>query len=203
MILVNSAYYASIFIFISGLALKLLRTPFHTVVMLVGLLGFLIVGIIFLASKNAQKGLISFASFGFAAAFLALLKFWPGTIVYSFIVLALLMVYLLRRQTYKFKSYNSIFPGLILILTIGFGLIAKPDRYYLISIKYNHHIEKDFYAWNKYAWFLNSAGRYPEAITALAKAEQIARDFDDDELIDIVDHQREKLNNREWDRYIK
>ncbi len=67
MILVNSTYYASIFIFMSGLVLKFFRTPFHTIVILTGKTGFHIAGIAYLDLKKRANGQISLVAFGLGA----------------------------------------------------------------------------------------------------------------------------------------
>ena len=200
MILVNSTYYAAIFIFMIGLVLKFLRTPFHTVIMLVAILGLVIAGVVYFIHKKNEMGLAALASVAFSGSLLSLLKYWPNTLSVGLLILGCAITLLLIFKRPKTLKHLG-FAGIMLLLVIGFGSMSKSTRYYWVSIRYNLHIETDALTWNKYAWMLNLDQKREEAAEALEQARSIAAARHEEDLVKILDQQKAQLAAGNWRKF--
>lgn len=196
----GSLYYGSILVFVIGLSLKLIRTPFHTIMMVVGLGALLVISVLYLIALQRNKGLLGLSTFFAAAYLLSVVKFWPSYIfgaLFGFMVIIATVV-----AGITFLSYKGRLAVLVIFILVGLGLnmLPKHQLYYVFNIRFNYHIDADYIAWDKYSWFLYNGNRLKEAIQANNKAYEIVKNSDEPTKELILRHQRDlKANN--WKSY--
>lgn len=151
--------------------------------------------------SSKEKGLFALISFSFAAALFSVLKFWPTIIVVAFVILGLVLIYFRIKADKNISLPSMVFPTIILLLVITFSAMSKSTRYYFVSIKYNMHSERDYWTWDKYAWFLNINGKQQDSLDALKKAEAIALKNRNTDALDMIHNQMARLDQANWKRF--
>ena len=178
-----------------------MRTPFHTIIMAVGIIGILIVGLLYLLAEERGKAVVSFAAFGWGMYLIAVVKFLPQTyfLLTALLLSAIALYFLLRMQrVYLLQVITIIF---LLISSTALAMMPKDERYYLLSIRFNTHVENDYNVWDKYSWFLNLSGKKTLAIEANAKALEIVESSNDESMKKLIKEHKELLEQDIWKRY--
>ena len=135
-------------VFVVGLILKFFHLPFNAIIMMVGLFALLItMTITAIKRKFSPLNLaIGFTTIFWMISLLFVLKFWPFALILisiSGISTVFLLILAIRKKQYK----NLLLLGFGMGLAISFYLMPTHTRYYLVSIKWNHEIEHDFFRW--------------------------------------------------------
>lgn len=166
--------------------------------MAVGAIGVLIIGLLYFIAKENDRGLVSLTVSAWCLYLISVVKFLPQT---YFLLAAILITIITVWYTYKRVQNVPVqtFAACLVFLTATIlALQPKDERYYLFNIKFNHHVEKDYWAWDKYSWFLNSVDKHDEAVTANEKASSIVAKTEDQEMKDLILVHQIKLKANDW-----
>ena len=199
--LLDSLFYVFFGVFSSGFLLNFFRFPMHTIIMLVGIGGMLIIGAIYMLKKHRLKGILVFASSFWSILLLSYVKFWPNIIIFLVaLVFFAVVVYLFLQEPVVHMEHQLIL-GMIIIVAANIGTSPKDERYYLLNIQFNIHIQNDYYAWDKYSWFLYNSGKVDEAILANRKAFEIVQNTDDSTMIEFIKKHKQYLKEDNWEEF--
>lgn len=198
----KKALFIAALIYFTGFILKFFHLPLTAWMMISGLLLMIIILMYALFAKKADGIFvgIGLTSATWLTALLFTLKFWPFVPV--LIILASLLTVLFGILAVRKGKVRSLIPlaGSVAITSI-FYLMPADTRYYLISIKWNHEIESDYFSWDKYSWFLYQNGKYDEAIQASEKALGCAKDAEETMWIELIEEHHAAIVNRDWNHF--
>ena len=177
-------------IFLIGFGLKFIHAPFHTVIMLVGIISLLGIYLYFLFSKgkSVEYVLSGLCAVSWLIFLLFVIKFFPFVYFSLALAVCLTLLWLIRKIKFKEKS-GSITALNIAIIAFcsALYLIAPSTRYRIFNILYNKEIETDFQTWDKYSWFLYRSQKFNESYEASIKAQNALLNFQ-------LKHPEESLN---------
>ncbi len=192
---------SSYFLFSAGFILKFFHIHYNAVLMLTALAIMLIINIISLFKKQDRfNALIHFGIWTWLVVLLISIKFFHFAnialiIAVSVSVLAMLMAY-------KNKKLIKLTPIVVLmIIALVFFNMPTDQRYYLISIKWNHEIKTDYQSLDKYSWFLYQNNKYREALDVSNQAMDIAIKAENDEWIDFIIKHNKAIVGRNWNKF--
>ena len=189
----------SILIYFIGFILKFFHLPLTAIIMLVGLFLMIIaLGYGVIAKKIDRLGaLTGFAMAMWMGVLLCSVKFWWT--VNIFLAIAAVLTLLAIRQAFKDNHRGQLkLMAFSLCLSLFFYFMPTDTRYYLISIKWNHEIETDYFSWDKYSWFLYNNQKYDEALVASDKAVQLAQQSGLEDWIEFISEHNEKIRAQNW-----
>jgi len=198
----KAAIVISSLIFTVGLVAKFFHLPFNAIVMIIGLFSLLII-LIHAAIRKKSSRLNLGIGFGAVLSLIALLfalKFWPmaDILMIAAGILTTSVIVVAARQ----KQLKKTLPMIICaLLATTFLLMPNATRYYLVSIKWNHEIESDYFSWDKYSWFLFQDGERAEALEASNKALQIAQNSNDSFWIEHISSHNTNIKMGSWEQY--
>lgn len=197
----DNSIYLCFGLFIVGLGLKFFRFPFHTAIMIIGAGGVLITAILNFIFKQRQAGIISLSTFLWIGLLIGLVKFLPTTYFLIAALISLLVVFMVYYKTKNFHKSHHMILANVLVITIIIGTMPSDKRYFLFNIQRNHHIEADYWAWDKYSWHLNKNGNKKEAVQALQKAHDIVINSNDIEMKKLISRHKTLLEKDEWRKF--
>jgi len=166
--------------------------------MAVGAIGILIIGLLYFIAKENDRGLMSLTVSAWCLYLISVVKFLPQT---YFLLAAIIITIITVWYTYKrarIVRLQTFAAGLVFLTAIIVALQPKDERYYLFNIKFNHNVEQDYWAWDKYSWFLNSVDKHAEAVMANEMASSIVAKTEDKEMKDLILTHQEKLIANDW-----
>jgi len=195
---INSAYG----LFALGFALKFFHIPFNAVLMIVALLALVILYALGAMRKKIERVrvLAGFSATLWLTLLLSTTKFYPGTLVVLIAAVALtaITVVVATQKIQHGPLLPLIAPILVALL---FYFMPSHKKYHLFNIRMNYEIDRDFYSWDKYSWFLYQNGKIEEAQVASEKALIIASEYADTEWIEFIEDHNRKIKQRSWDSY--
>jgi hypothetical protein len=173
--------------FFLGLVSKLFHLPFHTILLLIAILGLLIFygHSTWRSQLDRTTLLCGWASTAWLLVLLFALKFWPFSSAILIVASGLTVwasISVWRSRAYK----KAILPLVCLGLGLSTFMMPSDIRYHTVSIRWNHEIKNDFYSWYKYSWFLYVNGKEEQALEASSKALTIAEELGEDEWVSII-----------------
>ena len=185
-------------IFLTGLFLKFLHLPRNAYIMMAGILILLIIhSISAFKKKNKFDTLKGFATASWMIFLLFVLKFWP--FLPPLLVLSSVLTVIALREAYRLKELHHVKLLVISsVMCMTCYLMPADERYELINIKCNHHLEKDYFSWDKYSWFLYQNGHTAEAVKASDKALEIAIKSGDTEYIEFISRHNKLIKDNNW-----
>jgi hypothetical protein len=166
-----------------------------------GVIGILVVSILYFVIKERGKAVFSLAAFGWGLYLIAVVKFLPQT---YFLLTAIILSFIALIENLRSKQLNlvQLVSGIILLVcSIILVMLPKDERYYLLNVRFNTHIEQDYNAWDKYCWFLNLSGKKSLAHEANAKAVEIVEASDDESMQQLINRHKELLEEDTWTSY--
>jgi hypothetical protein len=188
-------------IFFLGFALKFFHVHFHTVIMLVGLAGMFVAAVGFLFNKKEpQSPLAAFAVWLWLVALLIQVKILGMGVPVMLGAAALSLVYVFTRNDPSWPRWGT---GILLsaLLALSFYILPLHTRYYYTTIRWNYEIQTDYHSWDKYSWFLYSAGYFDDALKASNKALEIAKKSEHQEMIEFITRHNELIRTKSWESY--
>lgn len=191
-------------IFITGLLLKFIHTPFHTYIMAGGILILLATYVYSLVKiKNENIKALAGLTLTFWMIYLFfLLKFLPFSIIpmaaAALITLVFLYFYFTSNESAGFRPFIGV---IILVFIITLANMEKYKRYYFLNVYFNINIDRDYVTWDKYSWFLYQANEYNQALIANERALRISQTAQDDLWEKRIQTHHEKIKSRIWKTY--
>lgn len=205
---------AEIFIyslFLIGIILKLFRLPFHTIFILITILTILAYYTYCLISKKKElySTLTGMVTAVWLFYLLSILKFFPFQGIVGIVTVCLssiLFIVLVRNK--RIITANSLFCTVIISITLFFKILPAHYTYYLFGIKFNYRIEKDYFALDKYSWFLYNVDKQTEAIEANRQAQKAvevalksSHQGDAEEYSILIKKHEAEILNKNWEKY--
>jgi hypothetical protein len=191
-------------IFLSGLVMKLIHMPGHTIVMGVGLLAMLIFYVVSLVTSTSGNrrtaSWLGLSTVSWLIFFLAEVKFMGGTLI--LMMLALFVSVLSLLMTLREPGVLS--PGRIFVLLAALFLSASTSwmelhtRYYVFNIHFSETVWNDYVTLDKYSWFLYKDRRFEEALVINSKAYDAAKANGAEEYIPTVEEHQQAIIKRNW-----
>ncbi len=191
-------------VFLSGLLMKMLHLPWHTLVMAAGLGAMLIYYVMKLITLSPgtrrNAGWLGLATVSWLIFFLAEVKFMGGTLILMGLALFVSILSLLMTL----REPGALSPGRIFILLAALFLSASTSwmelhtRYYVFNIHFSPSAWSDHLTLDKYSWFLYKDKKYDEALVINGKAYDAAKAVGAIEYIPTVEEHQEAIINRNW-----
>lgn len=191
-------------VFLSGLVMKLIHMPGHTIVMGVGLLAMLIFYVVSLVTSSSGKrrtaSWLGLSTVSWLIFFLAEVKFMGGTLILMMLALFVSVLSLLMTL----REPGALSPGRIFVLLAGLFLGASTSwmelhtRYYVFNIHFSENVWNDYVTLDKYSWFLYKDRQFDEALVINSKAYDAAKANGADEYIPTVEEHEEAIIKRNW-----
>lgn len=156
-------------LFVTGLVFKVFKLPMHTVFLLTVI--FLLI-VFYLATwinrrKNSFSAIAGLIACLWLFALLSILKHFPfQSIVFVASSVAGIGFMILVLQKKAVDSVTRVACLTAIVITLFFRFLPAHQTYYLTNIKFNHEIERDYFSWDKYSWFLFTEGKPEEALQA-------------------------------------
>jgi len=169
--------------------------------MATGVIGILVVGILYFVVKDRNRAVISMATFGWGLYLIAVVKFLPQTYFLATAILLTVPAIWFILKSKKLIHAHTIAAISISVVSLILAIMPSDERYYLFNIKYNYHIDEDYWAWDKYSWFLNLEGKNDEALRANESASSIVAKSDDKDMKEMIFLHQQKLKADEWKTY--
>ncbi|MCB0497364.1 MAG: hypothetical protein KDC79_14580 [Cyclobacteriaceae bacterium] len=194
----NNAFYILFGLFSAGFLIKFFRLPFHTVVMLIGIGGMFVISMLYFVSKQRELGILSIATVVWATMLLTFVKFLPAHYMFVIAIISFVVVVVNFLNKQAVYVEHQLILGLVITIAAIVGTTPKDERYYLFNIQFNHHVHHDYWAWDKYSWFLYLDGKKEEAIEANQKALEIVLATSDEPMKDLILQHKNKLEQDNW-----
>ena len=205
-------------IFLIGVVFRLLHYPGGGIILTLGTLLLLVHSIIYL-SKNAKTNLpTSFLhlSFSFLTAYVLFrFQYWPcGPSFFGFPLLFIIAL-LITLICFILHFANNKLPQIFLVVYFVFFFVLSythSDRiYYFFNLNPMLHAETsntNYYAWDKYSWFLYIVDKQDEAIGANYRAQKAVEEYlkiiQDKEAIHyltLIKQHEQQIKDKNWATY--
>ncbi len=160
-------------LFAIGILLKVFKLPMHTVFILVTLLTLIIYYTVsfFRKNKDTYSLLTGFVTVLWLFCLLAILKHFSfQKITFVIAIFISIALALLLYKNNKLISGNSVLCAAVIVVTLFVKLLPTHHTYYVTNIKFNYEIENDYSSWDRYSWFLYTAGHKEDALLANTNA---------------------------------
>lgn len=169
-----------------GLCFKMLHWPFSDILFLLGALIMVIHGVTFFI-KNSKKRLVDslfqIALSSWLISIVFCIFYWSqgprlfGRLSIILLIPILLSVLFIAFHLIKEASFSRTFLFRFAFIAFGFWFCTMPAHrmYYFFNLTETFHGESrksNFICWDKYSWFLNTAGRKEEANQANIEAQK-------------------------------
>lgn len=197
-------------LFLTGLVLKLFRLPFHTVFILITLLTILIYYGYCLVQKKKEyfSTLTGLVTFTWLFYLLSILKFFSFQNVVGIITvcLSIALIFILVKNK-KVVSANSKLCAVVICIVLFFKILPSHYTYYLFGIKYNYHLNTDYFTLDKYSWFLYNADKHEEAAEVNKQAQRALEESlknphgDEAEYSVLIKEHEALISNGTWEKY--
>lgn len=210
-----------VFIFL-GLFFKILHWPFADILILLGTLIRVIHGVIYFITNSKKRlvdTLFQIAISSWLISIVFALFYWAqgpslfGNVSVLLFVSILLSILFIAFHLIKEVSFSRTSIFRFAFISFGFWFCTMPAhrRYYFLNLTETFHGESrkfNFISWDKYSWFLNTAGRKNESILANEKALKSLKKYRDDYHISggnsakkiILNHQG-KIKSNGWNTF--
>lgn len=197
-------------LFLVGIILKLLRLPFHTVFLLSTILSLLVYYFYCLIAKKKEhySTLTGLVTALWLFYLLSILKFFSFQNIVGIVTVcvSVAIVYVLIKNK-KAQTSNAKLFIVVICATLFFKMLPSHYTYYLVGIKYNYRLTTDYFALDKYSWFLYNADKHSEAIE-INKQAQIAVEKslknpqgDEAEYSVLIKKHESEILNKNWKTY--
>ncbi len=188
-------------LFALGFFLKFFHVHYNAILMLIALGGILVTTAQSAFKKSQQiESIFHFGIWTWLVLLLISIKFLPfGNVVLiiaSIVTVAGLIVAILNK---KFINLMAVIA--CMILSVFFYKLPAGDRYYFVSIKWNHEIDFDFESWDKYAWLLYQQGKHSDALAALDQAQKIVALNGDHHWMELIESHHKAVRENNWKEY--
>lgn len=189
--------------FCTGLVLKLLHAPYHTVILLAVLgvaLGWCIAQ--FLRGKERATAWAALAVWAWGAHLVALLKLFPfrlATLVLAVVITLAAIVVLVRRRPLATRPLQVLSGAFILVMLIM--AVPTADRYHFTNLRFSLERDTDFISLDKHSFFLLREGRTQEALAANDAAVEAAMKDQDEAAAERLRERRVSIEQDAWERY--
>ncbi|RLD21400.1 MAG: hypothetical protein DRI71_09040 [Bacteroidetes bacterium] len=169
--------------------------------MAMGAIGILIIGLLYFIKKDKERGVLSLTTSAWCLYLISVVKFLPQKyfLIAAVIMTVITVLYLVKKK--KLVRLQTFAGGLIFLTAITMVAQPQDERYYLLNIKYNYHIEQDYWAWDKYSWFLYLDGKKEEAQQANDRAMSIVIKSGDEAMKKLIADHQAKLKSNDWHRF--
>lgn len=187
--------------------MKLSHLPYHTIVMLTGLL--LLLGLSIARLIKSQPGVkrtagwLGLATVSWLLFFFSEVKFLGGTVVVMMIALLVSVISLLLTL----REPGVLPGGRIFILLVALCLAAGTSwmepytRYYVFNIRFSNDANEDYLTLDKYSWFLYAGRRYDEALNINGMAHNAAIIKGDEDSAAFIEDHAKAIRERNWKHY--
>ena len=181
--------------------MKFFRLPYHTILMAIGAVGIIIIGISYFIMKDKERGLLSLSTSAWCLYLISVVKFLPQTyfLIAAVFITVITALYLVKKK--HLVQLQTFAAGVIFLTAIMMVVQPSDERYYLLNIKFNYHIGQDYWAWDKYSWFLYLDGKNEEALEASNMASAIVAKTDDEIMKKLILTHQQKLKVEEWHKF--
>ena len=204
--------------FLIGLVFKLFHLSGGGIILLLGTLLLLIHSIVYLF-KNAKTNLpISFLhlSYSFLTTYaLFRVQYWScGPRIFGFpllFIIALVVVLICFILHFKNNKLPQIFLFVYFVFFIVLSYTHSDRIFYfcnLNTVLYSETRNTNYWAWDKYSWFLYIADKQDEAIEANKKAQKaveeqlkIIQDTEAVQYLPIIKHHEKLIKEKNWTTY--
>lgn len=194
--------YVGLAVYLIGLILKILHTPYHTWILVLGIFLTLILTIVqFWVIRPGLGTLMSgLTTTSWMVYLLFVLKFFPLSI------LPLLISIVMTGFLIGFRHRGSLLIPLRIPITLGFlaiilSLTPTHERYYWLNIHFNPNANRDHITWDKYSWMLYINGEFEQAEIASEKSLRILTNDPDPRWEEVVKAHQERIKKRDWESY--
>ncbi|HNP19696.1 MAG TPA: hypothetical protein PKL31_14760 [Fulvivirga sp.] len=186
-------------LFCVGFILKFFHIHYNAVLMLTGLGGVLVVSLILLFKKD-KRYLQNIGICSWLLVLLSSLKFFPFgnvALILATIISVFIIVVLIKQH-----KYLGLIPlGLTAVIALLFHSLPTDSRYYLLNVKWNYEIERDFITLDKYSWLLYNNGNSNEALKISNQALEIAQKSGQKEWVAIIEEHANAIRMNNWEKY--
>jgi len=191
----------SYILYLVGFTLKFFHLPYTTVLMIAALFGLLVGAIIAGTKKSSDVNpYIHIANLSWLLLLLFALKFLPfsnGVLAVA-IILSLFAIFnaFQRKELHKLIAVAC-----CMAIAFAFYFMSTDKRYYLVSIKWNYEIERDYRSLDKYAWFLYINGNKEKALEIEQEALETVIANPNKEWQEFIESHLEKIEDENWVSY--
>lgn len=188
-------------LFFAGFGLKFFHIHYNAILMMAGLFILMVSYTISAFVKNKEVNtLVGFTITSWLTFLLFTIKYFPHVTYVFYVSLALTLVVLIRTLNDKF-NFQLVALSLCVFLSVSLYLMPSDERYYLLSIKWNHEIDTDYITYDKYSWFLYKHEKVEEALKISEKAKRIAMKQNDKQWEAFIANHSQQIKNRNWNAY--
>ncbi len=197
----NKLLFSFYSLFTVGFILKFFHIHYNAIFMLTGLGGVLLINTMFLANKESRVyGFLHLSVFSWLLLLFITIKFYPfqiAVLVFAIIVSVFAVVNLFNQQKTIWVS------PLVFCAVIAITCHTMPAdyRYYILNVKWNYEIDRDFITLDKYSWFLYQNGHSVKALQVSDKALQIAEQTGSTEWLDFIMKHNKSIRSENWNSY--